>query len=250
MARFEGYAPGRPCWIDLTSGDVAAAKTFYGALFGWNAEAETNPAAGGYTRFFKDGHDVAGLGPSRSGQPAFWATYVATDDPEAARERVEAAGGETLLPPMTVLTAGRMAVFSDPGGAQFGVWQAGDHIGAGLANEPDTWCLSELQTRDLQRAKTFYAAVFGWSIGDGDYAEVRLDDEFVAGMMPMPDAVPADVPNHWTVYFRVTDCEETLERLIRLGGSVIREPFAAPPGRIAVAADREGAHFHLVEFGD
>lgn len=247
MPEFDGYAPGRPCWIDLASADLDAAKTFYGALFGWAAETEADPAAGGYTRFNLGGRDVAGLGPLRGGPPA-WASYIATDDPEGVRDRVEAAGGKTLMPPMTVLTAGRMAVFTDPGGAPFGVWQAGDHLGARIANEPDTWCLSELQSRDLEAAKRFYAAVFGWSIGAGGYAEVRLGDDFVAGMMPMPEAVPAEVGDHWTVYFRVNRCEETLERLQQLAGTVIREPFAAGPGRVAVAADPEGAHFHLMEW--
>ena len=32
---------------------------------------------------------------------------------------------------MDVMTAGRMAVFADPVGAVFGVWQPGEHKGAG-----------------------------------------------------------------------------------------------------------------------
>ena len=30
------YAPGTPSWIDLQTSDQAGAKTFYGALFGWD----------------------------------------------------------------------------------------------------------------------------------------------------------------------------------------------------------------------
>ena len=45
------------------------------------------------------------------------------------------AGGQVLLPAMDVLDVGRMAVFSDPQGAVFSVWQAGTHPGAELVNE-------------------------------------------------------------------------------------------------------------------
>ena len=43
------YAPGTPSWIDLTTPDTAAAKRFYGALFGWEFTDEgtddpSNPA--------------------------------------------------------------------------------------------------------------------------------------------------------------------------------------------------------------
>ena len=30
------YAPGTPSWADLQTSDQAAAKTFYGSLFGWS----------------------------------------------------------------------------------------------------------------------------------------------------------------------------------------------------------------------
>ena len=31
----EPYAPGTPCWVDLTAGDQLAALDFYRDLFGW-----------------------------------------------------------------------------------------------------------------------------------------------------------------------------------------------------------------------
>ncbi len=36
-----------------------------------------------------------------------------------------------MMPPMDVMEFGRMAIFVDPVGAAFGVWQPGTHKGAG-----------------------------------------------------------------------------------------------------------------------
>lgn len=36
MAEFKEYVPGTFCWVDLATTDAAAAKKFYGELFGWN----------------------------------------------------------------------------------------------------------------------------------------------------------------------------------------------------------------------
>ena len=41
------YAHGEFCWVDLATTDPAAAKRFYGSLFGW--QAEDMPAGPGMT---------------------------------------------------------------------------------------------------------------------------------------------------------------------------------------------------------
>ena len=41
------HAAGTPSWIDLGTPDVEAAKSFYGGLFGWAAETDPRPEAGG-----------------------------------------------------------------------------------------------------------------------------------------------------------------------------------------------------------
>jgi len=47
--------PGSPCWTQLSTSDVEAAKKFYGELFGWTAETDPRPEVGGYTTFQLDG---------------------------------------------------------------------------------------------------------------------------------------------------------------------------------------------------
>src|SRR4051795_10612898 len=106
----------------------------------------------------------------QEGQPPAWATYVATADADATADAVRGAGGQVLAPPFDVLDAGRMAMLADPAGAVLGVWQAGRHHGAQLANEPGSFCWNELATRDMDAAKRFYGAVFGWEGMTGEYA--------------------------------------------------------------------------------
>src|SRR3954470_1441988 len=158
------YPEGTPSWVDLSSPDLDASARFYGDLLGWEATASEGPEeTGGYRMFTLGGAAVAGLGPAQGGQPAAWNTYVAVDDATAAKERVEAAGGTTVLEPLQVMDAGTMAIFTDAGeGAFFAVWQAGRHGGAELVNTSGALTMNELATRDLDGAARFYGAVFGW----------------------------------------------------------------------------------------
>ena len=66
------------------------------------------------------------------------------------------------MEPFDVRDAGRMAVLADPEGAVFCVWQAKEHKGAELVNEPGSLNFNSLNTRDAEGAKAFYGAVFGW----------------------------------------------------------------------------------------
>src|SRR5512139_3101617 len=125
------HEPGMPNWADLATSDMSGAVDFYTNVFGWTPQVSPEPEAGGYTRFMIDGKAVAGAGPTiMQGQPTAWTVYFATADVDATTAKVQQAGGQVLLPPMDVITYGRMAVYRDPGGAAFAVWQAGEHEGA------------------------------------------------------------------------------------------------------------------------
>src|SRR5258708_2523577 len=131
MPEMTSYAPGTPSWIDLGSPDLERSKKFYTSLLGWTA-APPAAEAGGYTIFTLRGKDVAGLGPLMGeGQPPAWQTYVSVDDADKTTELVKTAGGVVYVEPMDVMDVGRMAVFADPTGAAFCIWQPREHIGAG-----------------------------------------------------------------------------------------------------------------------
>jgi predicted enzyme related to lactoylglutathione lyase len=55
------------------------------------------------------------------------------------------------------------------------------------------------------------------------------------------------VPNHWQVYFAVADADATAAKITELGGSILAQPFDTPAGRIAAAADPQGAAFSIIK---
>jgi predicted enzyme related to lactoylglutathione lyase len=249
------HKPGAPCWVDLGSPDVPTSTAFYTQLFGWTAQTVPDPAAGGYT-FFQKGDDlVAAVGPlSGDGQAPAWNWYAATLDADETARRVEAAGGKILSAPFNVLDAGRMAVFLDTSGAQFSVWQAGQMAGAGVIQEPGSLMWVELMTRDPDGATEFYTRVFGWGTEvstdpAAPYTQFQVDEESIAGMMPMiGDQWPAELPDHWMVYFGVGDVDAAAALVPRLGGTVGQQPTDIPGvGRFAIFSDPSGAYFSVLK---
>lgn len=251
MAERRSYAHGIPSYVDLGAPDVGRAAAFYSALFGWDFAA-VGPAeeTGGYQQAMLRGKVVAGLGPAQDPGPPRWSTYVTVDDVDKAAAAATGAGGSVLVEPMDVLTAGRMAVVADPTGAVFAVWQAGDAIGSELVNEPGTLCWNELQSRNIDAVRAFYTAVFGWGYkGEPDeYVEFTVGGGPVGGMLPTPEAVPAEVPDHWLVYFAVDSYEAAVATVTDLGGTVQAADLSAEGvGRFAVVADDQGATFCVIE---
>src|SRR4051795_7596641 len=174
MPERDGYIPGVPCWIDTSQPDPEAAADFYRGLFGWELEDVMPPDAPG--KYFIGrirGGDVAAVGSIPEGAPpmAMWNTYVWVESADETASKVRDAGGSVVMEPFDVMDAGRMAVFTDPEGAAFCVWQPKQHRGAQVVNEPGSVNFNGLNTRDLARAKEFYGAVFGWealSVGGGE----------------------------------------------------------------------------------
>lgn len=248
------YAPATPVWADLATSDLEAAKTFYGKLFGWQAQVAPDPEAGGYAMAKLNGRDVAGLGPQMSKeQPPMWSVYFGSDDADATARKVTEAGGKVIAPPFDVLKSGRMAVFQDPSGAYFSVWQPAEHKGFETTQAPNSFAWAELNTRGIESTKPFYQKVFGWGIksspmGEGQppYTEWQLGGQSIAGGMEMGSQMPAQVPPHWLVYIGVADTDATAKKASELGGRVNFPPTDFPGGRFAVLGDPQGAVFGIL----
>jgi predicted enzyme related to lactoylglutathione lyase len=58
--------------------------------------------------------------------------------------------------------------------------------------------------------------------------------------------VPEEVPGHWRVYFAVDNCDDAVDHLVKLGGSVLRPAEDMPYGRWADVADPQGAAFTVM----
>lgn len=255
----ESYSHGTPSWIDLMTTDPASAQEFYGALFGW--EFETNPTPDGqeYIMARKDGHAAAGMGQQspeqvEMGIPPMWNTYIAVADIEAAVGKVEGAGGSVMMPPMQVTDAGHMAVVVDPSGAVVCMWQANQHIGAEIVNEPGTLTWNELITNDIESAAPFYKAVFDLDTEEQDmgggmiYTLLKSGDDMMGGMLPPP---MEGIPNHWTVYFAVAEIDATTARATEMGGGAMGEVIDIPGvGKMIPIQDPQGALFMVMQAAD
>jgi predicted enzyme related to lactoylglutathione lyase len=277
MLERDGYPQGVPCWIDTSQPDPEAAVAFYGGLFGWDFEDAMPPgSAGKYFIARLRGGDVAAVSSQPEGAPpaSVWNTYIWVESADEAAAKVRAAGGRVLMEPFDVMDAGRMAVCADPEGAAFCVWQAKQHRGAQIVNEPGSLNFNGLNTRDVDGARSFYRSVFGWKTlgmgpaemwrlpGYGDYLEQsdpglrqRMAEsgapegfeDVVAALSPIAEDQP-DVPPHWSVTFGVEDADATAERAAELGGQVVVPPFDAPWVRMTIITDPQGATFTASKF--
>jgi predicted enzyme related to lactoylglutathione lyase len=118
---------GSFCWLDLAARDVALAREFYGAAFGWTFTEET--ANGGrFTRLHAGGRPAGSLYQLRAalvdaGVPSHWTPYIRVDDADAALRRTAERGGRTLVAPFVVDGTARIALLEDAVGALIGLWQ-------------------------------------------------------------------------------------------------------------------------------
>jgi predicted enzyme related to lactoylglutathione lyase len=250
------YAPGTPSWVDLSSSDADASAAFYSELMGWQA-TEPGPVeeTGGYRMFQQNGKNIGGLMPAmQEGQPTSWSTYVSVADADETATKVKDAGGNVVVEPMDVMDLGRMAFFTDPTGAVFGVWQPKSFAGADLVNEPNSLCWNECLTRDAATDKQFYPAVFGWDAGrpsfEGapeSYVVWELGGKPVGGMMEMNEQFPAEVPPHWEVCFAVNDVDAVVAKARELGATISYEPMDMPIGRFAGMLDPQGASLQVMQ---
>ncbi|WP_371582558.1 VOC family protein [Streptomyces sp. NBC_01314] len=244
--KLDAPVTGGPCWTELGTSDLEAAKRFYTELFGWRTETDPRQEAGGYSIAHLGDAAVAALAPLyQESQPVAWNVSFAVSDADASAGAVWAAGGTVVMEPVDVFDIGRFAVAFDPGGAAFQLWQARSFPGAGLFNAPGALGWVELLTRVPEQAKAFYTAVFGWSVSaGGQYTQWGIDGADFGGMITMDDKFPHEVPSHWLPYFAVEDVDDTARVAAGAGGTLLMEPTTVPEGpRIAVLRDPQGAVF-------
>lgn len=247
---------GRFNWADLTTSDREAGKKFYAELFGWTGDDQPAGESQIYTLFSKDGKLVSGGGeaPPEQPMPPSWMPYITVEDVDATAARVTGSGGTTLMGPMDVMDAGRMAIFSDPTGAAIAVWQDGNHTGAELKNEPGSLSWVELGTGDIATATKFYTDVFGWgtetapmgSTG-GEYTLFTQGEDQIAGGYDKTGVLPDEVPPHWLVYFDTDDIDATVAKANELGGTATDVMEVDMAGRISVIHDPQGAVFGVIQ---
>ncbi|MFI9544673.1 VOC family protein [Streptomyces sp. NPDC052016] len=122
--------PGSLCWTELYTSDAAAAKEFYGGVFGWQFSDMELPGGGGTYSMITP----AGLPEERmhggvmqlrtedlrlaNGRP-YWHPVFAVTDCDAAVARVRDNGGSVQMGPQDAEGVGRLAVCVDAASADF-----------------------------------------------------------------------------------------------------------------------------------
>jgi uncharacterized protein len=117
---------------------------------------------------------------------------------------------------------------------------------------PGTFCWTDLATSDPDRARRFYAELFGWEPedmpvpGGSVYTMLRREGRDAAALY----AAREGQPTAWLPYVSVEDADAATARAVELGASAFQEPFdVMEAGRMAVLQDPTGGVFALWQPG-
>ena len=250
---------GKLIFVQLVTPDIAAAKQFYGELFGWTFR---DIQAGGtkYAEAFLDGRLLAEIihkqvPASEHRQPA-WLSFFAVGDIDAARKVALQHGAKVLFEPHSVPDRGREAVFADPQGAVFAVLASSSGDPPDVLAAPGEWIWSSLITSDPDTDAAFYQTLFDYEVFElpaspgAQHLLLASDNYARASANTLPANKPKAHP-HWLNYARVEDTVKMTAKVVALGGRVLVEPRVdRHGGKVAVVADPLGAPFGLLEWPD
>ena len=255
MTHIDRHPAGSFCWIELATTDQAAAKNFYGTLFGWTANDSPMGPSEYYTIWRLENRDAAAGYTLRADQlaqhvPPHWGIYIRVDNVDASTAKVSQLSGKVIMGPFDVMDAGRMSVIQDPTGAYFCLWQPKKNEGVGIHSVHGTLCWADLATPDNDRAQQFYSALLGWKFEKGEkdnsgYLHIKNGETFIGGMPPAKH-LPPGVPPHWMAYFMVDDVDVTANKAKEMGGKLCLPPMTMEGvGRLSVIGDPQGAMFAI-----
>jgi predicted enzyme related to lactoylglutathione lyase len=117
---------------------------------------------------------------------------------------------------------------------------------------PGRWLWAELVTDDVERARRFYGAVFGWQFrGLGQaprrYTLISADGVPVGGMLQRPASDDQPRVARWVGMLSVADVGQAAAAAKAAGGQVVVEPRRLRGrGTAALLSDPEGARFAVL----
>ena len=118
--------PGSIGWHELCALDWQAAFAFYEKLFGWTkAEAHNMGEAGTYQLFAAGDAPIGGMMNRHPAMPnSWWNYYFQVDGIDAAKARIEKAGGSVIMGPIEVPGGQWILQARDPQGGYFALVSA------------------------------------------------------------------------------------------------------------------------------
>ena len=115
---------------------------------------------------------------------------------------------------------------------------------------PDDWARPvvhwEIEAKDPELLKAFYADLFNWHIGDGFIMDIQPG---IGGPEPGPGGhLRQSERSGVTLYIQVADLRASLDKSVHLGAAVVADPFDVPGGpTLAGITDPEGTSVMLVQ---
>ena len=110
--------------IELTTGDLGAAKKFYKKLFDWKLSDSPMGTTGGIYTMVAPGKGPGGGMQAKPmpNAPVAWMPYVEVDNVKKILAKAEKGGATVVVPVTDIGKNGIIGVFVDPTGATLGVW--------------------------------------------------------------------------------------------------------------------------------
>ncbi len=247
---------GLPGGIGLYTPDAGEAADFYRALFNWDiasSDSQTEISA------FSLGSGMianvhAAVGRSEDSQHfAGWQISLSVSDVDTALGKVEENGGKIVIPRTKDGEGDKRAVVRDSTGARLGVIEDRGNQGFS-AFGPGLPVWHEVLVTDFEEGMRFYRDVFGWECrlyaSEGKtfpYATNRKGESSVCGIGDASYFGREGESSLWRVYFGAEDIDSSAKRVDELGGKTLSEPRDTPWGRVAEAADPQGAMFMMYQ---
>jgi predicted enzyme related to lactoylglutathione lyase len=246
---------GSFAWYELMTTDMEAAKAFYAAVVGWDAQDVSMPGAT-YILFTAGGALICGLtqlseDARKMGLRPSWVGYVAVDDVDASAERIKQLGGALHLPPTEIPNISRISIAADPQMATIALlkWLDGGQARPAEFDAPGRVSWHELVAADWEAAFAFYRELFGWQKAQADTGFAGTYQLFSAGGQTIGGMFTKSVVElapFWLYYFNVGDIDAAIRRVTASGGTILNGPIEVPGKRwIARCADPQGAVFAL-----
>ena len=244
--------PGKVIWHDLLTEDPAAARRFYGGLFGWHFRQVGLGLGQNYTVIEHNGRVIGGLVDgrriTRNVNVSRWIPVLSVADMAVAIAATEAAGGTVFQAPLVIPQRGTVAVIGDPQGAVLTLFESRDGDPADRVPETGDWLWNEIWSSDPDATLAFYRSLVpAYETDDADdarggtYRYLSADGVPRVGVLPNP---VAGITDTWMAYVRVPDPTATAAAAEALGGEILLPAQRDPRGgEIAILNDPTGAGF-------
>jgi predicted enzyme related to lactoylglutathione lyase len=118
----ENNALNTVAWFQIGTEDPAAAREFYGGLFGWSFTADPNSAGYDLVSYAGAGQPAGGVTRTAGGAENHATFLVLVEDVAAVCARTEQLGGKVMNPPVTTPDGLVFADLLDRSGNRFGVF--------------------------------------------------------------------------------------------------------------------------------